>query len=336
MEKYRESTLDLLFEKTKTTMPRGAPASLSDKAYVDIVSYLLKVNEFPAGAEELRVEDLPKIQLIGKGGPEPVPDFSLVRVVGCLDTNASDGAWMLLNSTDPVRTGNPQPAAGEPEAAEVLAAWSRDLPPSRVGRVQARHAQAAQGRSERISHPPAGRDPPEHHVARNARSFLRRVVGLRVFVLLRGLRSHSCSRLRLWRLLAGPADAPFAVRRGSRRRERDRIPGRRHPRLRHRQRAQVRQAHPDVAGARRAAARARARHCSERERPAPVRQHRQAACRVRPGDARKSSGRRPTTATVAIASRCLPTARRSTRPRLARRSGTSSMLPTARCWRRST
>ncbi len=138
---------NLLFEKTKTTMPRGAPASLSDKAYVDIVSYLLKVNEFPAGAEELRVEDLPKVQLIGKGGPEPVPDFSLVRVVGCLDTNASDGAWMLLNSTDPVRTGNPQPAAGELEVAEVLAARSKDLPPARVGRLQAGSAQAAQGRS---------------------------------------------------------------------------------------------------------------------------------------------------------------------------------------------
>ena len=114
MEKNRESALNLLFEKTKTTMPRGAPASLSDKVYVDIVSYLLKANEFPAGAGELRVEDLTQIQVTGKGGPEPVPDFSLVRVVGCLDTNASDGAWMLLNSTDPVRTGNPQPAAGEP------------------------------------------------------------------------------------------------------------------------------------------------------------------------------------------------------------------------------
>ena len=56
--------------------------------------------------------------MTGKGGPEPVPDFSLVRVVGCLDTNASDGAWMLLNSTDPVRTGNPQPVAGEPEMAQ--------------------------------------------------------------------------------------------------------------------------------------------------------------------------------------------------------------------------
>ena len=112
MEKYRESTLHLLFDKTKTTMPRGAPATLSDKAYVDIVSYVLKVNEFPAGDRELRVEDLTRIQVVGKDGPEPVPDFSLVRVVGCLTANPSDGAWILTHSTDPVRTGNPQPATG--------------------------------------------------------------------------------------------------------------------------------------------------------------------------------------------------------------------------------
>ena len=120
MEKYRETSLHLFFDKTKTTMPRGAPATLSDKTYVDIVSYVLKVNEFPAGAQELRVEDLPRIQLIGKDGPEPVPDFSLVRVVACLTTNSSDGAWMLEHSTEPVRTGNPQPAAGEREASAAL------------------------------------------------------------------------------------------------------------------------------------------------------------------------------------------------------------------------
>src|SRR5687767_3133405 len=101
MEKYRESSLHLLFDKTKTTMPRGAPATLSDNTYVDIVAYLLKANEFPAGAQELRVEDLQKIQLVGKDGPEQVPDFSLVRVVGCLMENPSDGAWMLTHSTDP-------------------------------------------------------------------------------------------------------------------------------------------------------------------------------------------------------------------------------------------
>lgn len=95
MQKYRESSLHLLFDKTRTTMPRGAPATLSDKTYVDIVSYMLKANEFPAGAQELRVEDLRK-------------------------TNPSDGAWMLAHSSDPIRTGNPQPEAGEREAAEGL------------------------------------------------------------------------------------------------------------------------------------------------------------------------------------------------------------------------
>lgn len=119
MEKNRESTIHSFFDKTRTTMPRGAPASLTDKVYVDIVSYVLKVNEFPAGAQELRIEDLPKVRVVGKDGPERVPDFALVRVVGCLTTNPADGAWILTHAIDPVRTGNPQPAAGEREAAQA-------------------------------------------------------------------------------------------------------------------------------------------------------------------------------------------------------------------------
>ena len=37
----------------RTTMPQGAPASLSPQAYVDIVAYMLEVNDFPAGDTEL-------------------------------------------------------------------------------------------------------------------------------------------------------------------------------------------------------------------------------------------------------------------------------------------
>lgn len=37
----------------RTTMPQGAPASLSPQAYVDIVAYMLEVNDFPAGDAEL-------------------------------------------------------------------------------------------------------------------------------------------------------------------------------------------------------------------------------------------------------------------------------------------
>ena len=49
------------------------------------------------------------VRLVGKGGAEPVPDFSLVQVVGCLGRR--DDAWMLTNTTEPVRTGDPRPAA---------------------------------------------------------------------------------------------------------------------------------------------------------------------------------------------------------------------------------
>jgi len=113
MDKYREATLYLLFEKTKTTMPRNAAGSLSDQTYVDIVSYMLKANDFPAGARELTVDALGGIKLVGKDGPEPVPDFSLVQVVGCLTQRSSDSAWVVNNSTDPVRAGHPQPAPEE-------------------------------------------------------------------------------------------------------------------------------------------------------------------------------------------------------------------------------
>ena len=118
MEKYREASLHMLFDKTKTTMPRGAAGSLSDQAYVDIVSYLLKMNQFPVGSEELTTELLPDIQVVSKTGPEPVPNFSLIRVVGCL--SQSDQAWLLTNTTEPARTGDPQPSADDRKAAEGI------------------------------------------------------------------------------------------------------------------------------------------------------------------------------------------------------------------------
>ena len=37
----------------RTTMPQGAPASLSPQAYVDIVAYMLQVNDYPSGDVEL-------------------------------------------------------------------------------------------------------------------------------------------------------------------------------------------------------------------------------------------------------------------------------------------
>jgi hypothetical protein len=40
----------------KTTMPRNSAGSLSDDTYVDILSYVLKTNEFPAGGDDLKLD----------------------------------------------------------------------------------------------------------------------------------------------------------------------------------------------------------------------------------------------------------------------------------------
>jgi mono/diheme cytochrome c family protein len=46
-------TLDDLFEKIQTSMPADRPGSLSRGTNADIVAYILKVNGFPAGKNEL-------------------------------------------------------------------------------------------------------------------------------------------------------------------------------------------------------------------------------------------------------------------------------------------
>lgn len=42
-----------LFERTRVSMPQDRPGQLSRAAYVDVLTYLLKMNTFPAGGREL-------------------------------------------------------------------------------------------------------------------------------------------------------------------------------------------------------------------------------------------------------------------------------------------
>jgi mono/diheme cytochrome c family protein len=51
--RWSELSVGDMLVAIRTTMPQGAPASLSPRAYVDIVAYLLQANEFPAGDMEL-------------------------------------------------------------------------------------------------------------------------------------------------------------------------------------------------------------------------------------------------------------------------------------------
>ncbi|MBV8818374.1 MAG: cytochrome c [Acidobacteriaceae bacterium] len=46
-------TVGDLFDRTRTTMPQDKPGSLSREANAEILAYVLSVNQFPAGSEEL-------------------------------------------------------------------------------------------------------------------------------------------------------------------------------------------------------------------------------------------------------------------------------------------
>ena len=112
MRDWSGSDLESLFKQIKSSMPSGAPSSLSDAAYTDIVAYVLQVNAFPAGRNELAAAAIGPIRIEGRNGPGPVPDFALVRVAGCL-TQGPGAAWTLADAGEPIRTKDPAASADD-------------------------------------------------------------------------------------------------------------------------------------------------------------------------------------------------------------------------------
>jgi hypothetical protein len=108
---FADSTLLAVFTTIQTTMPRQAPASLTDAEYVDVLAHLLRLNGYPDGMAELAVAGLGDIKVPGRGGSL---EFTLVQVVGCL----AGRVWTLGQATDPVRTRTPEPAS-DTEGADL-------------------------------------------------------------------------------------------------------------------------------------------------------------------------------------------------------------------------
>ena len=95
-------------------MPPGEPGVLGDAAYVDIVTYVLQSNGFPAGDEELTRAHLGNdagIVIEGPDGPQPPANFSLVQIVGCL-TRDPDGGWLVTDGSEPLRMRDPDSSTG--------------------------------------------------------------------------------------------------------------------------------------------------------------------------------------------------------------------------------
>jgi hypothetical protein len=67
------------------------------------------------------VSTLPSIHIEGKEGPQPLPNYAVVQVVGCTKSNGEK--WTLVSSSEPVRARN----LGRPTPAELKVAEAKPL-----------------------------------------------------------------------------------------------------------------------------------------------------------------------------------------------------------------
>jgi hypothetical protein len=118
MDRWREEKVSYLFNFVSTSMPRRAPASLTEAVYLDIISYLMRTNNFPAGKEPLTKAATETIQFERKEGSQPLPGNTLIQLVGCLTVDP-DETWFVTNATEPVRTRRPDATAEEISAAQA-------------------------------------------------------------------------------------------------------------------------------------------------------------------------------------------------------------------------
>ena len=102
--------LDGVLTRAKT-MPPGASGSLGDQAYLDIIAYVLEVNAFPHGGSDLTASRAADVLVYGEDGPDAVPNFAMVQVVGCLARDS--GTWIVTDGSEPIRTRDPYASSGD-------------------------------------------------------------------------------------------------------------------------------------------------------------------------------------------------------------------------------
>jgi len=105
-------TIESLFGKIRDTMPPNFGTILDDQAKLDIVTYILQTNGYPAGSNNLALDgnDLATAQILKKGEQASVQNFSLVQTVGCL-ARGPDNTWVLTRTADLTTTREDAPSA---------------------------------------------------------------------------------------------------------------------------------------------------------------------------------------------------------------------------------
>ena len=105
---FQQKTVGDVLEFVSMYMPNGAPGSLNEATYRDIVALMLKSNGFPAGTTELAPNTIAGVQIIPKDGRTELPANAYVRVVGCLARSGAD--WVVTSATTPERAERVAPA----------------------------------------------------------------------------------------------------------------------------------------------------------------------------------------------------------------------------------
>ena len=128
---WENGSLNRLLTKVRETMPPLNAEQVSVPTKVDIISYLLLANGFPAGSTELTTdaETLDDIQIVRKSAESAgAPNFALVQVVGCL-SQTPNNRWALTNATEPApaKEETPTPAAIKAAAANPLGTQTLEL-----------------------------------------------------------------------------------------------------------------------------------------------------------------------------------------------------------------
>jgi mono/diheme cytochrome c family protein len=101
MTSWGGGSVTRLFEKVRDTMPPFATSTLDDQTKLDIVTFILQVNGFPAGEKELASADLDSIDIVAPGEVPKVQNFARVQVVGCL-ARGDQNRFLLTNASEPV------------------------------------------------------------------------------------------------------------------------------------------------------------------------------------------------------------------------------------------
>ena len=109
VQDFGESKVSALFNKMKRDMPSGRPGSLTDQQYLDVASYVLQQNRFPAGSVELTTDSADAAWIPGAGGAEGLQNYTYVSSVGCLHQDPTR-SWLLMNAEE-LKKSEPSAAA---------------------------------------------------------------------------------------------------------------------------------------------------------------------------------------------------------------------------------